>query len=60
MRSYRISRYLLTDKHGYTHRVFNAKVNIHRQNGASTYLGVQESELDDFGVVEQIAEDPSS
>jgi len=52
--SYRISRYLLSDKHGYTRRVFNAKVNIHRRNGPPIYLGVQEVELADFGVVDQV------
>jgi hypothetical protein len=53
--TYRIGRYVLSDKHGYTRRVFNAKVNIHMKSGRSIYLGVQDEELKDFGVADQIS-----
>lgn len=47
-----ISRYLLVDKHGYTRHVYNAKVNIHREKQPPIYLGLQDSDLTDFGVQE--------
>ena len=47
---YKINRYLLSDKHGYTRRVFNAKVNIHRKKHPSIYLGLQGNTLSDFGI----------
>ncbi len=47
---YKINRYLLSDKHGYTRRVFNAKVNIHRQKHPSIFLGLQGNALTDFGI----------
>ncbi len=52
--NYCISRYLLTDKHGYTRHVFNAKVNICREKGYSIYLGLPNAELVDFGVVDHL------
>jgi hypothetical protein len=47
--SYAAKRYLISDKHGYTRHVFNAKVNIHRDHGRPIYLGIREAELDGFG-----------
>jgi hypothetical protein len=49
---YAVKQYLITDKHGYSRHVFNAKVNINRGKGIPIYLGIQEAELDDFGIVE--------
>lgn len=42
-------KYLITDKHGYTRHVFNAKVNIHRKNSRPIFLGIQNTCLTDFG-----------
>jgi hypothetical protein len=53
---YSISRYLLTDKHGRTRHVFNAKVNIHRESVNPIYLGLQDAELADFGTVDNVLE----
>lgn len=46
-----VSRYLLTDKHGYQRHVYNAKINIHRTDSAPIFLGLQEVELSDFGII---------
>ena len=35
-----VSRYRLTDKHGYTRDIFNAKINIYRREGEPIYLGI--------------------
>jgi len=43
-----ISEYEIADKHGRPHRVYNAKINIHRRNGAAIYLGLREEDLADF------------
>jgi hypothetical protein len=43
--SFGINRYRITDKHGLTHKVYNAKVNIHRREREPIFLGVQESEM---------------
>ena len=50
--SYAVKQYLVTDKHGYSRHVFNAKVNIHRSEGIPIYLGIQDAELDDFGMTD--------
>ena len=50
--SYAVKHYLINDKHGYSRHVFNAKVNIHRGKGIPIYLGIQEADLDDFGMVD--------
>lgn len=47
--SYDISEYEIADKHGRHHRVYNAKVNIHRRHGDPIYLGLREDDLGDFG-----------
>ncbi|CAN5144932.1 hypothetical protein BH11PSE10_BH11PSE10_07300 [soil metagenome] len=43
-----ISEFEITDKHGQPHRVYNAKINIHRRAGAPIYLGLQEGDLASF------------
>lgn len=40
-----ISEYQVADKHGFIHRVYNAKINIHRRNGEPIYLGLREEDL---------------
>ncbi|MFG6431823.1 hypothetical protein [Roseateles sp. LYH14W] len=40
-----ISEYQIADKHGLIHRVYNAKINIHRRNGEPIYLGLREEDL---------------
>lgn len=40
-----ISEYRIADKHGLIHRVYNAKINIHRRNGEPIYLGLREEDL---------------
>ena len=42
-----ISEYEIADKHGLVHRVYNAKINIHRRNGEPIYLGLREEDLPD-------------
>jgi hypothetical protein len=42
-----ISEYQMADKHGFIHRVYNAKINIHRRNGEPIYLGLREEDLPD-------------
>ncbi|MEL4177428.1 hypothetical protein [Roseateles sp. PN1] len=44
-----ISEFAIRDKHGLEHRVYNAKINIHRRQGESIYLGLREEDLADFG-----------
>ena len=43
-----IKRYSISDKHGRTRNVYNAKVNIYRESGEPVFLGVQESDLGEF------------
>ncbi|MEO3690858.1 hypothetical protein [Roseateles paludis] len=40
-----ISEFTIADKHGLPHRVYNAKINIHRRNGDPIYLGLREEDL---------------
>lgn len=49
--SFAIERYLIGDKHGLTHGVFNAKVNIQRRHKPPIFLGIQESEIGAFQVL---------
>ena len=56
--NFSIKKYRIADKHGLTRSVFNAKINIYRENETPVFLGVQDSELDHFGeVAERIAYD---
>lgn len=41
--SYNIKKRSVSDKHGFTRNVFNAKVNIYRKNADPIFLGVQDS-----------------
>ncbi len=45
---YLVNRYHLRDKHGTTRTVYNAKINIHRENAEPIFLGIQNEELWDF------------
>ena len=40
-----IKRYFLHDKHGLTRHIYNAEVNIYRQQAGPIYLGVQDKEM---------------
>jgi hypothetical protein len=42
---YTVNRYTLRDKHGAARVVYNAKVNIHLEQGDSIFLGIQNEEL---------------
>ena len=46
--SYGINEYEIQDKHGLLHRVYNAKINIHRRHGEPIYLGLREDDLAGF------------
>ncbi|WP_201495972.1 hypothetical protein [Rubrivivax sp. A210] len=43
-----ISEFEIEDKHHLRHRVYNAKVNIHRRPGAPVYLGLRDEDLGGF------------
>jgi hypothetical protein len=43
-----IHRYRITDKHGYSRNVYNAKINIYRSGGDPIFLGIQEKDLSGF------------
>jgi len=45
---YAVSRFHIRDKHGTARTVYNAKINIHRENAVPIFLGVQSKELADF------------
>jgi hypothetical protein len=47
-----IQRLVISDKHGLTRNVFNAKVNIYRKKGDPIFLGLQHADLGDFVVAE--------
>jgi hypothetical protein len=57
-----INRYHICDKHGLEHRVYNAKINIHRHQKDPIFLGIQDSDMDDFPFikVEDIVSLPGS
>lgn len=42
---YAIARRLIANKHGREHAVFNAKINILREQGAPIFLGLEESQI---------------
>lgn len=46
--SYNVCRYEFADKHGFNHMVYNAKVNLHRANGAEIFLGRMTRDLETF------------
>ncbi|MEJ6006225.1 hypothetical protein WG899_11745 [Paucibacter sp. AS339] len=43
-----ISEFEISDKHGLPHRVYNAKINIHRRQGQPIFLGLREEDLPAF------------
>ena len=43
-----ISEFEIADKHGLPHRVYNAKINIHRRAGEPIFLGLREEDLPSF------------
>ncbi|HZP91489.1 MAG TPA: hypothetical protein VFB20_01220 [Burkholderiales bacterium] len=42
---YLVNRYHIRDKHGTTRIVYNAKINIHRENAEPIFLGIQREDL---------------
>ncbi len=46
--SFNVCRYGFADKHGFSHAVYNAKVNLHRANGEEIFLGRMTRDLDTF------------
>ena len=49
---YTVNRYSLRDKHGAARIVYNAKVNIHREQAESIFLGIQNEQLWPFSGVQ--------
>jgi len=45
---YLVNRYHIVDKHGTTRTLYNAKINIHRDNAEAIYLGTQSEDLPAF------------
>src|SRR5258706_1759902 len=45
---YLVNRYHIVDKHGTTRTVYNAKINIHRENAEPIFLGIQTEDLEAF------------
>ena len=43
-----VKQYLLHNKHGLTRHIYNAKVNIYRQQAGPIYLSVQDKEMQKF------------
>ncbi len=48
-----IKKYLISDKHGFTRDVFNAKINIYRAQADPIFLGAQTSDLESFECVSE-------
>ena len=44
-----VNRYHILDKHGTSRAVYNAKINIHREQATPIFLGVQRERLSTFG-----------
>ena len=45
---YLVNRYHIRDKHGTSRVVYNAKINIHRENAEPIFLGIQREDLSAF------------
>lgn len=43
-----VKKYVISDKHGKTRSVYNAKINIYRKNAEPIFLGVQNKEMEKF------------
>lgn len=52
-----IAKYLITDKHGFSRYVYNAKDNIYRDKAEPIFLGIPNSDLGDFGADRIIGQD---
>jgi hypothetical protein len=48
---YLANRYYIVDKHGTTRTVYNAKINIHREDADPIFLGIQSEDLEAFPTV---------
>ncbi len=48
---YEVSRFHIRDKHGGLRHVYNAKINIHRSDSATLYLGMRTEDLASFECV---------
>ena len=46
-----VNRYHIVDKHSTTRTVYNAKINIHRENAEPIFLGIQTEDLRAFPAV---------
>jgi hypothetical protein len=46
--NFNIAQYAVSDNHGLQHKVYNAKLNIHRHNDDTIYLGIQDHAMDEF------------
>jgi hypothetical protein len=44
-----VASYEITDKHGISHSVYNAKINVHLQRADPIFLGVQHKDVDPEG-----------
>ena len=56
---YLVNRYHIVDKHGTTRTVYNAKINIHRENAETIFLGIQSEAMQAFSAakVESLSRD---
>jgi hypothetical protein len=56
---YMVNRYHIVDKHGTTRTIYNAKINIHRDNAEPIFLGIQSEDLQAFSTtrVESLSRD---
>ena len=52
--AFAIHRYRITDKHGTSRNVFNAKINIYRSGGEPIFLGIQDRDLGGFERVDSL------
>lgn len=50
---YVVNRFHVRDKHGATRAVYNAKINIHRDNAEPIYLGIRSEDLAAFDTVKE-------
>ena len=48
--AYSITKYLVTDKHGRTRNIYNAKINIYRKRADPIFLGVRAADLTELEV----------
>ncbi len=46
---YLVNRYHIVDKHSTTRTVYNAKINIHREQAEPIFLGIQSEDMQNFG-----------